>query len=199
MRTSKTVSILFFASILFLVSSVIASDKFLSVETGTSGEDALFVGLLKPTKGETGVPKGLSEKDFSLSIEDEARKPASVKKAAHWSASASEGFQYKIRIKKQLSAVWVLKRADRYDLIFASNAGSRVNLTIPAEQFYALQNAASELRAPASDMNKCKDNYVQIEVIEEKTHKTVEACLSAKGPQAERLRQFGSALSALVR
>ncbi len=205
MRISKTISILFFASVLFVVSTVIASDKLVSVEKGYSGENALFVGLLEPLKGEPGMPKGLHIKNFPLEDDltaDSDRAPASIggKKIAHWSAATSEGFQYKIRIKKQLSSVWVLKRNDRYDLIFATNAGSRVNLTLPAEQFYALKNAASDLRAPAStDMKKCKDNYVQVEIVEDKALKSIEACLSARGAQAEQLRQFGSALSALVR
>jgi hypothetical protein len=199
MGISKTISILFLSSMLFIVSTVIASDKFVSTEVTTSGEDALFVGMLAPSQGSPGMPKGLSEKNFPLEEQTGSREPASVKPVAHWSATASEGFQYKIRVKKQLSSVWVLKRNDRYDLVFASSSGSRVNLTIPAEQFYALKNAASDLRAPASDMNKCKDNYVQIEVVEEKSRKSIEACLSAKGPQAEQIRQFGSALSALVR
>ena len=169
MRISKTLSILFFSSMFLILSTVIASDKLLKSEVSTTGTD------------------------------NETRKPASVKKAVHWSATASEGFQYKIRIKQQLSSVWVLKRNEHYDLVFANSSGSRVNLSIPAEQFYELKNAAADLRAPASDTTKCKDNFVQIEVIEQKTLKSIEACLSSKGPQAEKIRQFGSALSALVR
>lgn len=207
MRISKTISILFFASFVFIVSTVIAgensTDKLISVETTTSGEDALFVGMLKPTKGKAGLPKGLSEETFSATAEyeDDTREPASVQKAPakHWSASTSDGFEYKIRIKQQVSAVWVMKREDHYDLIFASNSGSRVNLSIPAEQFYALKNAASDLRAPASDMNKCKDNFVQLEMVEAKSRKLIATCLSTKSAQAEQLRQFGSALTAFVR
>jgi|GEM_PF-3921611 len=211
MRISTSISILFFASLAFIVTTVIAQEKLISVETGTSGEDALFVGILKPTKGHAGLPKGLSDDAFKVTSEDEEndRVPASVQKAPakHWSASTTDGFEYKIRIKQQVSAVWVMKRDDHYDLIFASNAGSRVNLSIPAEQFYALKNAASDLRAPASDVKKCKDNFVQLEMVEAlpsnhdmaKSRRLIATCLSTKSAQAEQLRQFGSALTALVR
>ena len=85
MRISKTISVLFFASLFFIVSTVIASDKFLSVEKGTSGEDALYVGMLTPNKGLDGMPRGLSDKNFVVidDIESEStRGPASVKPAA---------------------------------------------------------------------------------------------------------------------
>lgn len=171
------------------------------------GQDALFTGIRQPTKGSDGLPsvyKSQSE-TFQVSLDEgDSRVPASVKpkpqtQAQHWSASASEGFEFKIRVKQQISSVWVLKRAEHYDLIFANNAGSRVNLGLPAEQFYALKNAAAELRGPASDTSSCKDSFVQLEMVEKNSHQIVSTCLNAKSKAAEQLRLFGATLTAYVR
>ena len=176
------------------------------------GEDSLFSGLRRPTKGQDGLPKNLKSFDRAFTLNedvssaDDDRSPASVQrptiakpKAQHWSASSSDGFEFKIRVKQQVSAVWVLKRDDHYDLIFANNTGSRVNMALPAEQFYALKNAATDLRAPASDMAKCKDSFIQLELVEKSTHKLVSTCLNTKSKAADELRLFGSTLTAYVR
>lgn len=189
----------------------------LSAHAEFLGEDAMFTGLRIPTKGTSGLPKGLKNQDQaftvsdandSLAMVDEAREPASVPnrksndkklKSQHWSASTSDGFEFKIRVKNQISAVWVMKRSDHYDFIFANNAGSRVNLSLPAEQFYALKNAATDLRSPASDTTKCKDAFIQLEMVETGTRKLVSTCLNTKSKSADELRRFGSALTAIVR
>jgi hypothetical protein len=212
MSLSKSLAILALASFLFIVSTVIAQDKLakidkiVKVETALPSEESLLSGLSKPTKGLAGFPfdfkKGEAER-FQIGQDDE-REPASLAKSsaakkADWAASTSDGFEYKVRMKQQVTAVWVLKRDDHFDLIFANNNGSRVNMTIPAEQFYALKNAASDLRSPASDTSSCKDSFMQLEMVEKNTRKMVTTCLSTKSKQADELRMFGSTLTAIVR
>ncbi len=219
-------SLLSFASLAFIVSTVIAQEKLSSVDQGqtkddvqnASKDDAIFAGLSSPSKGERGLPQDLRDQDRAFQIiGDEQREPASVKTvpntvakskaptapttkvAQHWSASTTDGFEFKVRMKKQISAVWVMKRNDRYDLIFANNSGSRLNLSIPAEQFYALKNAATDLRAPASDLSKCKDQFIQLEIIQKDLRTKVSTCLNTNSKQADQLRQFGSNLTAYVR
>ncbi len=195
MQFTKCFSVLVVAAGVFMANS--ARAEFL-------GQDALFTGVRRPTKGQDGIPKTykkLSEA-FTVSIDDEGdvRAPASVKsKAQHWSATTSDGFEFKIRVKQQVSAVWVFKHDDRYDLIFANNAGSRVNLALPAEQFYALKNAAADLRSPASDTSACQDSFIQLEMVEKSSHKIVSTCLNSKSKAADQLRLFGSTLTAYVR
>jgi len=123
-----------------LLTGVSASAEFL-------GQDALFTGVRRPTKGQEGLPKIYRSHDpaFTVSLDDgsipderepaSTSRPATAKPKAHWSASISEGFEFKIRVKQQVSAVWVLKRDDHYDLIFANNAGSRVNLSLRPNSF----------------------------------------------------------------
>ncbi len=174
----------------------------LSAKAEFLGEDSLFTGLRIPTKGSPGLPTSLKLQDqaFSVNEEIETREPAAVRtKTKHWTASTSDGFEFKIRVKQQVSAVWVMKRSDHYDFIFANSAGSRVNLSLPAEQFYALKNAAADLRSPASDTTKCKDAFIQLEMIETNTRKLVSTCLNVKSKSADELRRFGSALSSYVR
>lgn len=202
MQITKSIALVLITSTLLV--SFAAQAEFL-------GEDSLFTGVRRPTKGQDGVPKAYKRFDaaFTLSNDDETaddRGPASVakgqapaKQKPHWSASTSDGFEFKIRVKQQLSAVWVLKRDDRYDLIFANNAGSRVNLALPAEQFYALKNAATDLRAPASDIAKCKDSFVQLEMVEKSTRRLVSTCLNTKSKAADELRLFGATLTSYVR
>ena len=200
---------MFLASLVFIVSTVIGREKLISVETGASGEDALFTGILNPTKGVSGLPGSLKNRDIAFQVtSDDHREPASINpnskqkvksKSVHWTDSTTDGFEFKIRIKQQVSAVWVMKRNDHYDLIFANNNGSRVNLTIPAEQFYALKNAATDLRAPASDLSNCKDQFIQLEMVETNSRKMVSTCLNTKSKPADELRRFGSALTAYVR
>ena len=196
MRISKTLTLMFFISIAFIVSTVVAEEKFIGLEK-VSGEDAIFTGILGAKKGTQGMPEGLDADDFP--VEPAGRAPASVAAAKHWSKSTTDGFEYKIHIKKQVSVVWVMKRANSYDLVFANNNGSRVNMTIPAEQFYALKNFATDLRAPASDVGKCKDNFIQLEMVDQMSSKKIATCLSTKSKQAEKLREFGSALTAYIR
>lgn len=228
MRISKVVFALVAAPILAFTLSAKAEflgedSIFSGVRIPTKGEaglpkdlknyDAAFSVVLDDTNPSAEIPADVLA---SMNESTADRDPASVKPGAmsvkpskqklHWSASASDGFEFKIRVKQLISAVWVLKRGDRYDLVFANNTGSRVNLSLPAEQFYALKNAATDLRAandsrqPASsDLSKCKDQFIQMEVMETKTRKQVATCLNAKSKPAEELRRFGSALTAMVR
>lgn len=118
---------------------------------------------------------------------------------ARWPAGASEGFEFRVRHKAQLSSMWVMKRQDRYDVVYATNGGSRVNLTIPPDQFYALTTAASELRSTASTTEKCRDSFVQVHVVSSGSGRAVASCLEAKGKDADKLRMLGAALSNFVR
>lgn len=198
-----------------------------SANAGFLGEDAIYTGVRIPTKGAPGLPKTLKSFDQAFTVSDsgvdeasneisndigetDAREPASVSrrppvtqkaKSKHWSSSTTEGFEFKIRVKQQVSAVWVMKRGDHFDFIFANNAGSRVNLSLPAEQFYALKNAASDIdvRAPASEMLKCKDSFMELEMVETGTRKAVATCLNTKSKSADELRRFGSALTSYIR
>lgn len=152
--------------------------------------------LLQPQ--DTGLTETAKQDPFTAQLEED-REPASVPAKSAWTAQTHEGFEFKIRQKNSVQAVWVMKRDDHFDVIFANNTGSRVNLTIPAQQFYALKNAAADMRAPASDMSKCKDNFMQLEMVDVNTHKLVATCMMTKGKDADLLRQFGAALTQMVR
>jgi len=62
-----------------------------------------------------------------------------------------------------------------------------------------LKNAAADLRSPASDVSKCKDSFVQLEMVDKASHTTVSTCLNTKSKAADQLRLFGSTLTAYVR
>ena len=214
MHTSNVLNrVLLAATLVFTVS---ARAEFL-------GEDAIFTGLRIPTKGTPGLPANLKRHDQAFTVSDvaeatsesatdatnqESREPASIQnrkpankkvKSQRWSDSTSDGFEFKIRVKQQISAVWVMKRGDHFDFVFANNAGSRVNLSLPAEQFYALKNVATDIRSPASDTSKCSDSFIQLEMVETNTRKLVSTCLNAKSKSADELRRFGSTLTTYVR
>lgn len=186
----RALSATFMASLILLSNSGLAANE-------SASWDSLFVGTAFPTKGDTGLPEDMTEDDVQLPLEERA--PASVP-AKKTSTVMKDGIELKVRHKQQVSAIWLLKRAGRFELVFATNGGSRVNMTVPAEQFYALKNAATDLRAPASDVKKCKDSFVQLNVITEGSKgNTVAACLNAKGKAADELRRIGAALSSFVR
>lgn len=152
-------------------------------------------GLQKVTLSKKPAPSRLAQQESgstsSASIADSK---------SQWPSTASDGFEFRVRNKSQLSSMWVMKREGRYDVVFATNGGSRVNVTIPPDQFYALTNAASEIRSPASDTGKCRDSFVQVNVVSSGNHgRAVASCLSAKGKDAEKLRMLGAALSGYVR
>lgn len=118
---------------------------------------------------------------------------------ARWPQGASEGFEFRVRHKAQVSSMWVMKRQDRFDVVYATNGGSRVNLTIPADQFYALSSAASELRSTTNTTEKCRDSFVQVNVVAANGGRAIASCLEAKGKDADKLRVFGATLSSFVR
>jgi hypothetical protein len=118
---------------------------------------------------------------------------------ARWPSSASEGFEFRVRNKAQVSSMWVMKRANTFDVVYATNGGSRVSLSIPPDQFYALTNAASELKSTTATTEKCRDSFVQVHVVSSGSGRAVASCLEAKGKDADKLRLLGATLSSFVR
>ncbi|MEK7358121.1 MAG: hypothetical protein AAB250_16865 [Bdellovibrionota bacterium] len=158
----------------------------------------------KLTKGKPEVPKEMEPIiEMALSSGD-LRMPATAqlgKSKRTLASTVNDGFEFKVRQGTHVTAFWVKKNGDRFDLVFATNGGSRASSSIPVEHYAQLTAVAGALRSPAStDLKKCKDAYVKLVVINDgKEAKPVTTCLSASGKQAEQIRRFGTALVSYVR
>lgn len=156
------------------------------------------------TKGKPVVPKEMEpiiEMAFRSAFEG-LRMPANSSGTKRTLASTvNDGFEFKVRQGSRVTAFWVKKNGDQFDLIFATNGGSRASSSIPVEHYAQLTAVAGALRSPASvDLKKCKDSYVRLVVVSDgREAAPVTTCLDAKGKQAEQIKRFGSALVSYVR
>ncbi|MES2962855.1 MAG: hypothetical protein V4760_03125 [Bdellovibrionota bacterium] len=157
------------------------------------------------TKAKPTVPKEMEPIiESAMRTGDILRTPATAtngKKERTLASTVNDGFEFKVRQGKHVTAFWVKKSGEQFDLVFATNGGSRASSTIPVEHYAQLTAVAGALRSPAStDLKKCKDSYVRLVVITDgKEESPVTTCLSAKGKQAEQIKRFGSALVSYVR
>ncbi len=157
----------------------------------------------KITKAKLGVPKEM-EPIIEAAVGESLRAPAAAqiaKKERTLASTVNDGFEFKVRQGQHVTAFWVKKNGDRFDLVFATNGGSRASSSIPVEHFAQLTAVAGSLRSPASaDLKKCKDSYVRLVVVNDgKEASPVTTCLNAKGKQADQIKRFGSALVTYVR
>lgn len=156
------------------------------------------------TKGRKGVPKEMEPiVESALKLEG-LRQPAATSNQSQkrgLAATVNDGFEFKVRQGNRVTAFWVKKNGDQFDLIFATNGGSRASSSIPVEHYAQLTAVAGALRSPASvDLKQCKDSYVKLVVISDgKESSPVTTCLNSKGKQAEQIKRFGSALVSYVR
>jgi hypothetical protein len=150
------------------------------------------------------VPASLPA-DVAAALEEELqptqfeRSPAAVKAkkpATRFPSNATEGFEYKVKIGKRLTAFWVVKRGENYELIFANNAGSKASFAIPVEHFTQLNMVARGVRAPASNIKSCKNGYVRMQFYDGQ-QKPVNTCLNLK--KVEDIQKLGAILSTYVR
>ena len=160
----------------------------------------------KPTRGSRGISKELiAMVEAALRTDDSTRRPASIPKAQKPSqkglaSTLKEGFEYKVYQGKRVTAFWVLKRQDQFDLVFATNGGSRQTTDLKVEHFRTLIDQADSLRSPASSLSQCKSNYVRLVVVSGgKEEREVSACLDSKAPSTESLKKLGNALASYVR
>ncbi|HVK61891.1 MAG TPA: hypothetical protein VM432_10090 [Bdellovibrionales bacterium] len=134
---------------------------------------------------------------FETFYKGDTRLPASTKSANRAPSNVLEGFEYKVKLGKTLSAFWVIKRGDQYELIFSNTSGSRASFTIPVEHFLQLNSVARDVRAPASDIRTCKENYARIEIYDVGKKKVLGTCLNMK--KTEGMKQLGAYLSSYLR
>lgn len=154
------------------------------------------------SRGKTATRGGLQKVNLTKSgkPQPQMRTTSMASEAqSRWPSSASEGFEFRVRNKAQVSSMWVMKRANNFDVVYATNGGSRVSLTISPEQFSALNTAASELRSTTASTEKCRDSFVQVHVVASGSGRAIASCLDAKGKDADKLRILGATLSSFVR
>lgn len=151
-------------------------------------------------KGRNEVPKEMEPIIESALLIEGLRQPAAQQKRG-LAATVNDGFEFKVRQGSRVTAFWVKKNGEQFDLIFATNGGSRASSSIPVEHYAQLTAVAGALRSPASvDLKQCKDSYVKLVVINDgKEAMPVTACLNSKGKQAEQIKRFGTALVSYVR
>lgn len=115
-------------------------------------------------------------------------------------ASVSDGFEYRVRIGKQVSTFWVVKRKDRSDLLFANNSGSRASVGLSKENFQSLLSTALSLNAKDGDISACPAASIQIHVVANGiAERTMSSCLTSKSTSVVAFRDLGGALSSYVR
>lgn len=153
------------------------------------------------TKGRPEIPKEFEPLLAAAFGIGGHREPAATNQKQGLAATVNDGFEFKVRQGSRVTAFWLKKNGDRFDLVFATNGGSRASSSIPVEHYAQLTAVAGALRSPAStDLKQCKDSYVKLVVVSDgKEEKPVTACLSAKGKQADQIKRFGSALVSYVR
>lgn len=119
--------------------------------------------------------------------------------------SIKNGFEYSVRSKKQVTKFWVVKRKERYDLLFVNSSGSKASLALSPENFsYLLSQARAVAREVASvgptPRNCPHDGTIRVHYVENgRAQKSATACVSDKTKPAEHLRILGNLLATLVR
>lgn len=160
----------------------------------------------KITKAHSGVPKEMEPIiEMAFRSSESLRMPAASsptsKSNATLASTVNDGFEFKVRQGGRVTAFWVKKNGEQFDLVFATNGGSRASSSIPVEHYAQLTAVAGALRSPAStDLKHCKEAYARLVVVNDgKEAMPVTTCLNAKGKQAEQILRFGSALVSYVR
>ena len=144
------------------------------------------------------------DKEFQVTA-PEGRAPASADQPAapgrrsRLPASIQNGFELRVRYNNLVSMFWVVKREDKYDLMYANSAGSKSSVGLTPDVFKRFHDAARDLKPIEGDLSKCQDASMQLHVVEVgKAEKTLTSCVNAKTKSAEALRGFGNTLSSMI-
>ena len=115
-------------------------------------------------------------------------------------AAVEDGFELRLHQKAGNAMYWVVRRGDKYELMYVNSSGSKVNLTLSADVFRPLHATAESIRPADFKIDGCRDANMQIHVLTpgqaERTHT---ACYNAKGFDADRLRSLTQVLTLMVR
>jgi hypothetical protein len=173
----------------------------------TTKLDSLFTDPKTKTRQPASTWPAELDKEFEVTA-PEGRAPASAgqkpvaskgQRRSRLPASIQDGFELRVRYNNLVSMFWVVKREDKYDLMYANSAGSKSSVGLSSDAFKRFHDAAREVKAIEGDLSKCQDASMQLHVIEVgKSEKSVTSCINAKTKPAEALRAFSNTLSSMI-
>ena len=129
------------------------------------------------------------------------KKPVASTRRSRLPKTVNEGFELRVRFKKVTSLFWVVRQAEKFELIFANSAGSRLTLTLSADVYRQLLSAAESVSPAEKRIDGCAESSVQLHVLVssgrgERTHTT---CAGAKGADGDTIRALSQSLALMVR
>lgn len=149
--------------------------------------------------------------DFAVE-EPSNRGPASVKRGKKPTKSQLEtgrrsrlpsfvqdGFEIRVKAAGLVTTFWVVKRADKFDLLYANSAGSRASVSLSPESFSAVKSQAARIPASETNVKKCSDSMQIHQVSPTMKERSSTFCLNSTAPAAEQLRTLGNTLVVWVR
>jgi hypothetical protein len=110
-----------------------------------------------------------------------------------------DGFEIRVKAANLVTTFWVVKRGDKYDLLYANSAGSRASVSLSPESFHAVQSQAARIPASETNVKKCADSMQLLQVSVGTKERASTFCLNSKAPAAEQLRMLGNTLVVWVR
>lgn len=140
-------------------------------------------------------------------LDDEGvdRDPASSKKRGTASQSplpsgVSDGFEMRVRINKQISKFWVIKKGDDFNLLFINSSGSRAAVGLTEDHFKQLHTHVRGIASVSANIKKCPEARMQMRVVtNNKQEKAMQACIEGKDKSSTSMRMIGNLLSSFVR
>ena len=176
---------------------------FSNASAATTSLDSLFTDAsVRPKASDAALPADFTvlEPERAPASEKKKPKPKTSNRRSKIPASVSDGFELRVRYNGLTSLFWVVRRDEKFELVYANSSQSRSTLTLSADVFRQLHGAAGDLHPLENNLTKCKDSSMQIHVLNAgRPERTLTACVTDKSKDAESLRQLSQALAIMVR
>jgi hypothetical protein len=114
-------------------------------------------------------------------------------------AGVNDGFELRVLYNAITTMIWVVKRGEKFDLLFANSSNSRASRSLTNERFRELYQTALSFSASETNIAQCKNANMQLHVVGTgKPERTITMCVNSKSKQAEQLRNFAQSLAVTV-
>ncbi len=114
-------------------------------------------------------------------------------------AGVNDGFELRVLYNAITTMIWVVKRGEKFDLLFANSSNSRASRSLTNEKFRELYQNALSFSASETNIAQCKNANMQLHVVGTgKPERTITMCVNSKSKQAEQLRNFAQSLAVAV-
>lgn len=141
-----------------------------------------------------------SDPTFDFANTKKSRGPASDSSAlSGLPPDVSEGFMIKVLYQNTSTMFWVVKRIDKFDLLYANTHGSQGSIGLSPELFHRLEGIVATFKATTLNVSKCKTSNIRLDtIVAGKPSKSVVTCVGQKGTEPEKLRGLTNSLSSLI-